>query len=88
VGRSSEKVSFELGVIREGIADGESGESSEDNDLLDSLCVRRAESVMERLTRGCLREVGSVFQKQGDSARRTERNDRRTLLSPCEIIYM
>jgi len=36
--------------------DGESGESSEDNDLLDSACVRRGESVMQRLTQGCLRE--------------------------------
>jgi len=36
--------------------DGESGESSEDNDLLDSACVRRGESVIKRLTRGCLRE--------------------------------
>jgi len=43
---------------------------------------------MQRLTRGCLREVGSVLKKQGDSARRTEMNDRRTLLSPREIIYM
>ena len=38
VGRSCEKVCFELGVR---VADGESGESSQDNDLLDSLCVRR-----------------------------------------------
>ena len=37
VGRSCEKVCFELGVR---VADGESGESSQDNDLLDSLCVR------------------------------------------------
>ena len=45
---------------------GESGESSEDNDLLDSLCVRRGESVMEILTQGCLREGANVLQKQGD----------------------
>ena len=55
MGRSCEKASFELGVI-EGVADGESDESSEDNDLLDSACERRGESVMQRLTQGCLRE--------------------------------
>ena len=41
---------FRAGSDREKVADGESGESSEDNDLLDSLCVRRGESVMERDT--------------------------------------
>ena len=38
---------FWAGSDREGVADGESGESSHDNDLLDSLCVRREESVTE-----------------------------------------